>query len=145
MINPIEKKDIIIQCSPKHTGSTLLVNIIYGFIRPDDPIPWMKNNNKNIHKNIILKTHDCNIDKWMNDYKMYNLYFICSERDNLIIDPKFKKYKNVLCINYNELINDSVEVIISRLEKKFSSFLPSSFKIDKPAAYTPLIFDIKFF
>lgn len=45
------KKILIIQTSPFHTGSTVLVNLLYGFICKDDPILVYWNNDSNdLHK-----------------------------------------------------------------------------------------------
>ena len=75
----------IIQVSPKHTGSTLLVNLIHGFLCP----------NENVHCEIediiddylVTKTHNTDIEDFEQKYPNYKLYFIMSERN----DKKYRK------------------------------------------------------
>ena len=128
----------IIQTSPNKTGSLFLFNLLYGFM-------MQKNNNftkyncskisKDIIKNnLIINSNDINIDSWINLFKEYDLYFICSERDNNIINKKFKKYPNVLCINYNEFLETNslkLNIIIDNLFNKIRKFLPIQIKMNK--------------
>tara|TARA_Y100000589_G_C27102203_1_gene608555 strand:- start:491 stop:1036 length:546 start_codon:yes stop_codon:yes gene_type:complete len=117
----------IIQSSPTHTGSTLLVNLLHGFI-----IPKRKINIKFDFNNfLITKTHNTNIDQLIDIYKDYKLYFIVSERnDNKVkklIKNKYRKYDNVLIINFkdiNENNENSLENIINLTFNRFFKFIP---------------------
>jgi len=120
----------IIQCSYPHTGSTVLSNLIYGFLSHEEEVRW--NSEELIDKYLITKTHNMNIDNWIKKYKNYKLYFIISERnDNKIkkpINKKYKKMNNVLIIKYNELLennNNSLENIINNIFNKFNNFIPN--------------------
>ena len=141
------EKTIIIQCSPPHTGSTVLVNILYGLIHYNNPVIYINFNNKpgygiinNLLKNdniCIIKTHICNIDRLINHLNNYNLYFICSERDEKIINKKYLSYNNVLVLNYNELLeanSNSVRNIVENVSSKLISFLPSHINLDNEKA-----------
>ena len=64
----------IIQSSPVRTGSTVLLNLIHGFLSPNECIHW--NSEVLIDKFLITKTHNTNIDYWENNYKNYNLQFL---------------------------------------------------------------------
>jgi uncharacterized coiled-coil DUF342 family protein len=125
-------KILIIQTSPPHTASTLLVNAVYGLISElsDKKIIYSDNidniintNNENI---MVIKTHDTNIDELNDKYnKKYNLVFICSERQekNYKIDEKYKSYKNVLIFDFDELnetINNTLTVIVDNLYNKIN-------------------------
>jgi hypothetical protein len=59
--------------------------------------------------------------------KVYKLYFVCSNRGILHIDPKYHSYKNVLIFNYPELLEteeNTLEMIIENGYQKLSTFLP---------------------
>ena len=78
------EKTIIIQCSQHHTGSTVLVNILYGFIHYSRPVTFINfdvtpghsiiNNLLENDNLCIIKTHICNIDRLTKHLKNYNLY-----------------------------------------------------------------------
>jgi hypothetical protein len=108
----IRKKILIVQTSPMHTGSTLLVNILHGLFesQKDKKIIFKFQSDNTWEPNAgeitILKSHDLDIDGWMDKYSSkYKIYFVCSERPlkNLLIEPKYKSYKNVISFYYNEL------------------------------------------
>lgn len=122
------KKILIIQTSPPHTASTLLVNALYGlidelkdkniFFNGDaeelDEIIEKDFSDKNI---IVIKTHNTNIDKLINIHKnKYDIYFICSQRikHNVYIEKKYNTYKNVVIFNFIEL-NETSENTIPKI------------------------------
>ena len=70
----------IIQSSPTHTGSTLLLNLIHGFVCPQEEIHWDTDNL--IHKFLITKTHNTNVTQLENKFSQYKLFFIMSERND---------------------------------------------------------------
>ena len=74
-----------------HTGSTLLLNLIHGFISPQEEIHY--DTETLIEKLLITKTHNINITQLENKYPQYKLFFIMSERN----DSKIKK--NIKCIS----------------------------------------------
>lgn len=131
---------LIFQSSPKRTGSTLLVNALYGLI------PELHDKNGLFHKLehindkitgdgpdanyckdcipdtldkypeniIVIKTHNINIDKLYDLYsKNYKVVFICSERKDMkiTIDEKYKTYNNVLTFDFNEL-NETCNTLV---------------------------------
>lgn len=128
----------IIQSSPPHTGSTLLLNLIHGFISPQEEIHW--DTNSLIEKYLITKTHNTNITQLENKYPQYKLFFIMSERnDSKIkrkIPDKYKKKSNVLVINYDKLLetnNNSIKNIIDYIFNEFNNFIPKEIKPNKDA------------
>jgi len=119
----------IIQSSPPHTGSTVLVNLLHGYLIPDEPIHW--NSEKLIDKFLVTKTHSTNIEKWERVYPHYKLLFIMSERNDgkvtRLIDTKYKRRSNVLVVNYDQLLetdNNSIQNIIDYMYDIFDTFLP---------------------
>ena len=113
--------DRIIQSSPYGTCSTILINLVHGFLCPDKPYHFVEDNiyNKDYIKNfLVVKTHYVDVDRLINIQKEYNLYFVMSERyDNKyksLIDNVFRTYKNVLIINYNEL-NETSELPLKEI------------------------------
>lgn len=126
----------IIQSSPPHTGSTLLLNLIHGFISPQEEIHW--DTFSLIDKFLITKTHHTNITEFENKYPHYKLFFIMSERnDSKIkaqINNKYKKKSNVLVINYNKLLetnNNNIKNIIDYTFNEFNKFIPKELKPNK--------------
>lgn len=118
----------IIQTSPPHTASTVLVNLIHGLLEPESAVNWGK---LNLGKKLISKTHEQNIDSIMQDLKDYDLYFVMSERNDgkeqKLINQKFRKYENVLIFDYTELLeteDKSLQEICENAERKLTSFLP---------------------
>lgn len=120
----------ILQCASGHTGSTLLVNLITGFFRPDEKIYW--NSEAYINTKFITKTHFTNIDEWILEYSKYiKLFFVVSERENhKKIDVKYKnkeKYPNILFIDYTEILEtetNNLETICKNIIVKFKNFFP---------------------
>ena len=126
-------KLLIIQTSPEHTASTLLINAIYGLIPElvDKKIIGTWNNNfEKYFKNIIaIKCHNTNIDELIKKYNAtYKLVFICSERQdmNLLIDEKYKIYDNVVTFDFNELnetSNNALTTIVDNIYNKVQKIL----------------------
>lgn len=85
----------------------------------------------------ILKYHHTNIDAFINLYsKDYELYFICSEREeiNKTMDKKFHNYRNVLIFKYEELLETetyTVEDIVNHCYDKIKKLLPQHIRLDK--------------
>ena len=116
----------IIQSSPEHTGSTLLLNLIHGFLEPEEKVRLGP-----VQDFLITKTHNINIDELMETYEKYKLYFIMSERwDEKVKRPipnKYRGYGNVLVIKYddiNETSRLSLESIVNNTFARFKTFLP---------------------
>ena len=141
------KKIIIFQLSPTHTGSTVLVNILHGLLCYDKNInydfdflnlqqsgkisknQWNKFEKDYLSNNInIIKTHNLSIDKISNTFsKNYDVYFVCSEREQNIINPKYHLYKNVIVFNYDELLESStnnIEQIVNHVANNIQNILP---------------------
>ena len=142
-LNNINKQTIIIQCSPHHTGSTVLVNILYGLIAFNEDVIFsdidniLKKVKSNSNSIPIIKTHDCNIDNIMNNLKGYNVLFVCSERNNLIIDAKYKSYNNVVVINYNDLNETDIlpiNIIVDKVYNSLIDIIPRSIVLSKENA-----------
>lgn len=123
----------IIQSSPPHTGSTLLLNLIHGFLSPREEVHW--GTKDLIHNCLITKTHDTNTNLWEQNYPQYQLLFIMSERydhkiQNTIL-PQFKHKPNVLIIDYKELLvneNNTATIMIENIFKKLNHFIPNELK-----------------
>ena len=121
----------IIQTSPSHTGSTVLLNLIHGFLAPNEQIHW-KTEHK-IHQHLITKTHNTNLDELTAKFKQFKLWFVMSERSDektcKLIDDKYRTNKQVLIINYteiNETPNLSLDNIVENIFSKFMAFFPKN-------------------
>lgn len=126
----------IIQSSPTHTGSTLLVNLVHGYISPDEKVHW--NTQLLINKFLITKTHNTNIEFWEKKYPQYKLFFIMSERNDKKIckkiNSKSRKKSNVLIINYDKILvndNNNQKNMIDYIFNKFNNFIPKKLKPNK--------------
>jgi len=126
----------IIQSSRPRTDSTLLLNLLHGFISPEEEIHWKTE--KLIDKFLITKTHNTNITLMEYKYPQYKLFFIMSGRNDSHvqeeIDNEYKKKSNVLVINYDKILvsdNNSIDDIIEFTFNEFNNFLPKEIKPDK--------------
>jgi|TARA_Y100000310_G_scaffold158486_1_gene157895 hypothetical protein len=126
----------IIQTSEPRTASTVLHNILFGMISPNEPA---EDATENVDKPIVI-THKTNIDEWISTYgKKYDLYFICSERDKVSkyqeykMDKKYHSYKNVLIFQFEELddTDQSEEQIVDIVHKKVRKLLPNTIELNK--------------
>lgn len=142
----MENPTIIIQASPYHTASTLLVNAIYGLVpflknhrivcgEEKDSFKLMKNNL------LIIKTHDLRIDTQLNFLKNSNIqtFFICSERPNknYLIPEEYRNLENMIIFDYNELNEtpeNSIENIVDTIIGKIKGIFP--FELDKQGCIT---------
>jgi len=135
------KDIIIIQTGLKRTGTTFLVNLLYGFIIPDEAIHGYFNIEDPIEpfsKCSIFKSHILNIEDIINKYSnKYQLYFIIAERYEKI-DEKYKELHNVLIFDYyKELLesdDNSIQNIVDNAHKKLSLFLPDNIYLSKEFA-----------
>lgn len=137
-------KTLIIQTSPYHTGSTLLVNALYGLIPElsNKKIigDWIENFYENFDKNfdniIVIKSHHTNIDELIQKYKDdYKVYFICSQRRkmNYLIDKKYNFYNNVVIFNFielNETETYTIPKIIENIYNKINNMLNIELNIE---------------
>lgn len=134
-----QKPIVIIQTGHMRTGTTLLVNLLYGLLVPDEKIHCLWE----IHHDIdlfhdkcnIYKSHCLHIDGFMRKYReKYDVFFVCTERDDKKIDRKYKNMPNVLCFDYNELLEIdeySMNEIIENVYNKLCDFLPHYLSLDK--------------
>ena len=126
----------IIQSSRPRTGSTVLANLLHGYLSPDEKIHW--DTEKLIHNFLITKTHNINIEHWEKTYPQYKLFFIMSERNDRkvkkIIKSKYRQKSNVLIINYDKLLvndNNSQKNLINYIFNQFNNFIPKELKPNK--------------
>lgn len=142
----MEKPTIIVQTSPYHTASTLLVNAIYGLIpffkrhrivtgEEKDALRYMKNNL------LIYKTHDLDLEKNQNDLTKNNFisYFVSSERPEkgYLFPDKYRNWENVIIFDYDELNEteeNTIENIVDNLIKKLKHIFP--FELDREGCIT---------
>jgi hypothetical protein len=138
----MQKDIIIIQTGFKRTGTTFLVNLLYGFIAPNEAIHGFfdieEYSLQPFSKCSIFKSHMLNIDDIINKYSdKYQLYFIISERDEKI-DEKYKELHNVLIFDYyKELLetkDNSIQNIVDNAYEKLSLFLPDEIHLSKESA-----------
>ena len=142
----MEKPTMIIQSSPYHTASTLLVNALYGLIPffkrhrivcgdENEQLKYMKNNL------LIIKTHDLRFEEQMKNLKQINIqsFFICSERPkkDYLIPKKYRNFENVIIFDYDELNEtpeNTIENIVDNMIEKIKHIFP--FELDKQGCIT---------
>lgn len=139
---------VIIQSSFPRTGSTFLVNALYGMVAGmhDQPVCWddlMSGGAPPILKAglTIIKTHNTNLEEIV---KMFphttDLYFVCSERGAMRFNDYYRNFKNVVIFNYDELnetITLSLKTIVDNIYKKLSRSL-TRIMLNKSNAYMRL-------
>jgi hypothetical protein len=134
---------LIIQTSPYRTGSTLLVNALYGMIPSicDKEITMLNDkywrNKFNGTKAMVVKHHNLHIDKLIKQYKKHTLFFVCSERKdiNRLIDEKYKNMDNIIVFSYeelNETEDNPLTTIIDTIYNKFKNML--DIELDKDSS-----------
>ena len=122
----------LIQVSAPGTGSTLLVNILYGLFESNKSIYHTRFGVQRYQRVALVKSHECNLDVWNNRLKnKYDLYFITSIRnEHGKIDDKYIKPENkILWIDYKDLLERedySVEEIVKCVYHKLYDFLPEN-------------------
>jgi hypothetical protein len=135
----MSKDIIIIQTGFKRSGTTFLVNLLYGFIIPNEAIHgYFDIEDEQLEpfsECSIFKSHILNIEDIINKYSnKYQLYFIITERDKKI-DEKYKELYNVLIFDYyKELLeteDNSIQNIIDNAYIKLSLFLPDNIYLSK--------------
>ena len=130
------KKTLIIQTSPMHTASTVLVNALYGMfskLKNKRVVGFWEQEWENEFDEdiIIVKSHNLDIDWFVRHWSLfYDIYFVCSERKEkkLFIDDKYKGSANVICFDYtelNETKKNSLEKIVERIKNKLKDKFPN--------------------
>jgi hypothetical protein len=137
-------KTLIVQTSPKHTASTLLINAIHGLISElaDKRIVTGKKF-KPFDTILAIKIHNTNIDRLIKLYPGYRVLFVCSERKdlNLLIDPKYKQYPNVLVFDFIELNATEatpLSTVVDTIYNRVAALLPD-IRLDKASCLKRLI------
>ena len=129
----------IIQASPHHAGSTLVTNWLMGLFEPEADYAFMINqpdlpiyrsgHEITIDSSIITKTHNLDL---LYLYKLYRpqfeeLFFVVSNRGidrNTRINAELCTYRNVLCVEYEELLysnREELELMVAALTDKLRS------------------------
>jgi hypothetical protein len=73
----------------------------------------------------------------MNNLKEYNPIFVCSERNNLTINAKYKSYNNVVIIPYNDLNETDIlpiNIIVDKVYNSLINIIPRSIVLNKENA-----------
>ena len=120
----------IIQSSYGGTGSTLLINLIYGFLEPQKPVKFR--GYPDVKDNKIIKFHEPNFDKLIKNLKNYKIFIIASER-NKKYEEKYYNRNNILIIKYCEILEtekNSLENICNNMYEKLSLFLPKELQLN---------------
>jgi hypothetical protein len=138
----MNKMTIIFQVGHRDTGTTLLTNLLYGFISPREKVRFydIKSNSAlPIYNHVnIFKSHHTNLHEIIARYgKKYNLYFVCTERDYKKINNRYKALPNVVIVDYNEILEtatNTIENITNVVYDKLIKVLPPSIRLNKETA-----------
>lgn len=118
----------IIQASKTRTASTVLINLIHGYLAPHDGVHYPTE--QCIHNHLISKTHNINVPDLERKFSNYKLLFIMSDRHNQL-GSNYKNKENILIIKFSELNekdNYSLDDIINNTYEKLNNFLPNDLK-----------------
>jgi len=148
-------KTLIIQTSPIHTASTVLVNALYGMIPEishmnaigvwdcsdeyhcdeDTFEDYIALNTPNDFEEIVvLKSHNTYLDYYMIKYSYhYDIYFVSSERKakdvaGYMFPEEYRNYENLILFDYeeiNETEDYSIEDIVNCMYDKLSQTIPN--------------------
>ena len=128
----MSKKILIVQTSPEHTGSTFLVNALYGLFEDTKDKKIVFEVEPNFENIFIIKSHTANIDELIAKYQSeYDVYFVCSQRilKNLYIEKKYVSYKNVVVFQYielNETETNTLDEIVNNICDKVRNLLSNN-------------------
>lgn len=136
---------LIVQTSPMRTGSTVLVNVLYGLVHSLSNQPILNFWNKNkpctfVNKVNIIKTHILDLEYFTETYgDACDIYFVCSERpdQNIVIQEPYRSYPNLVIIDYSDLLEtttNTVDNIVNTVYKKILTILPK----DKDVVFSTL-------
>jgi hypothetical protein len=134
------KPPVIIQMGSNRTGSTLLVNLLYGFIIPNEGIRmFLSIDNLPIFSQCsIVKTHLLDIDGMVDMYNdKYDLYFIISERNGRHTPTSTRECKK-LHIKYDDILEtetNNLQVIVDTMYNALRDFLPAEIPLSKDTAF----------
>ena len=139
-----DKPIVIIQTGHMRTGTTLLVNLLYGFMIPEEEIRCLWETHHEIQlfhdKCNIYKSHCLDIEGFIQQHQeKYNVFFVCTERDDKIINEHHKKRQNVVVFDYNEILETEAyptDKIIENAYNKIRELLPQSISLDKETCKT---------
>lgn len=118
----------IIQVSPPHTGSTVLANLVVEFFEKNSPV-FFTEDFFIPEDRIVVKSHNVNLDLWVEKFPEESLYFIISVRDGddyMQIEQKYQNWPNVLIFNYNEILATNsltTKCISENVHKKITNFI----------------------
>ena len=119
-------KTFIIQTSPTHTASTLLINAIHGLVPGFFDKQIMFDTFDDSDNIFIMKCH-FDIDELINTYgQIYKLIFICSQRKDMDIFmyERYKTYDNVVIFDFNELNETSINSLIDIVDNIYNKIKP---------------------
>ena len=128
-------KHVIISSCPPHSGSTFLINALYGFITPNKPINRTPNKHTFVNLDII-KMHEYDIQDLYNNYKDPNieLYFISIKRGDSRVKNTNGDGIRFLEFDYYDILETvtySLSDIVDYFYSKIRPFLPSEFPMNK--------------
>lgn len=137
---------IILAC-PVRTGSTLLMNALYGLLRPGCAGKFIGSSDSdwNIKENDIIKTHILDFNRWEQYSKQTNIkfYYISCERSDINhIISRTQIPEDILIFQYEELLETKEYTlcdIVDNIFNKIKVFLPDTYSLNKEACLERLI------
>jgi hypothetical protein len=141
------KPYLILQAGISRTGSTVIANLIQGFISKDEKLLGYWNNAYNLdrfHRKVnIAKTHLIDFDPIIDRLKdQFELFFVVSERDDKKIDPKYYCYTNVIIFDYTELLETpeyNTTQLTEHIYNRLRDFFPPDIQMNKDHGLQRLI------
>lgn len=135
------KPVVILQTSPIRTGSTLLTNLVYGFLCYHRSVSgfWSLDQSFQIDPTVtIFKTHILDLDKLAQVFSAYDVYFVCSFRDQKRIPIEYYPDLNIIVFDYYcdllETPSNPLPAIVANVFTKLQPFLPSHLVMSKKNA-----------
>ena len=123
---PKRKPFVIIQMGQVRTGTTFLVNLLYGFLCPNEPIHgvWTEEDPLIPFGRVsIFKTHMLDTEYFINKYShLYDFLFIVTER-NQTLSFKHRVIK-VQFVEVNETPILSIDQIVKKMYLKLQPAIP---------------------
>ena len=123
----------VVCASSQRTGSTLLNNLVIGFLCPFDEDHHWDHNCELVPRYLVTKTHHIDVDDIEKKHTKYRVFFVMGERVDrdvrVRVDARYKDRPNVLVVGYDEINETQVlplETIVDQVYDKFQAFFPSA-------------------
>jgi len=135
---------IFIQCSPKGSGSTVLANILQGFLDKGRPLrfEYSPEDASDCNGLSVIKTHNMDYAGWEARFPSKKILFVSSSRKGRKFDKIENTVENQIIIEYENLLESdtvSVDNIVSNIYDRVVHRTKRYIKLDKKGGLSRIL------